>query len=158
MLTAPYIGQASSRQRLEWLGGSIVEVLLDSAATDGQLMMLRSELRQGDASPLHVHGSEDEIFLLLSGTAVVHVGDDRREVVDGGVVVLPRNVPHAYRITSADATMLTLTTPAGFEGFFRAAGHDLATPKPEGWAITPPVLIEAMAAHGGQILGPPPAD
>lgn len=156
MLAAPYVAQAESHQQLEWIGGSVMEVLLDSAATNGQLTILRTQLRHGDASPLHVHGREDEILLVLSGTAVIHVGDDRHEVADGGVAYLPRDIPHAYRITSAAATMLTLTTPAGLEGFFRAAGHDLATAKPEGWAITPPMLAEAMAAHGGEILGPPP--
>lgn len=157
MSAAPHIARAESHQKLAWIGGSIVEVLLDSAATRGQLAILRSELRQGDASPLHVHGNEDETFILLSGSAVIHVGDDQNEVTGGGVAFLPRHIPHAYRITSPVATMLTLVTPGGLEEFFRAAGHDLDAPKPAGWAISPPLLAEAMAAHGGQILGPPPS-
>lgn len=156
MVTAPYIAGNDRHQRLEWLGNSFVEVLLDSAVTNGQLMVLRSELRRGDASPLHVHGREDETFLMLAGAAVVHVGDERKEVEEGGVAFLPRDIPHAYRITSGTATMLTLTTPGGLEGFFRAAGHDIAAPKPEGWEISPATLAKALAAHGGQILGPPP--
>lgn len=156
--TSPYIAGPDRHQRLEWIGGSFVEVLLDSAATNGQLMVLRSELRRGDASPLHVHGREDEMFLMLSGAAVLHVGDERREVAQGGVAFLPRDIPHAYRITSDTATMLTLTTPGGLEGFFRGAGHDVATPKPQGWEISPATLAEALAVHGGKILGPPPAE
>lgn len=122
-------------------------------------MVLRSELRRGDASPLHVHGREDEMFLMLSGAAVVHVGEERREVAQGGVAFLPRDIPHAYRITSDTATMLTLTTPGGLEGFFRRAGHDVATPKPQGWAISPATLAEALAAHGGRSWARhPPSD
>lgn len=152
-IPVPYV--ATHHQRLQWLGQSIVDVLLDSAATAGQLTVVRSALVAGDASPWHEHGREDEIFVLLEGEATVWVGDARHEVGSGGVAVLPRGVPHGYLIRSAAADMLTLATPAGLEGFFRAAGHDLAAPLPPGWTIEPPALAAAFAAHGGTILGPP---
>ncbi|MGI8536018.1 MAG: hypothetical protein ACR2K2_05865 [Mycobacteriales bacterium] len=71
---------------------------------------------------------------------------------------MPRDVPHTYRITSDDTRMLTLCTPAGLEGFFRHAGHDLAQPRPEGWAVDPAVMGQAAAAHGVTVLGPPRTD
>jgi len=42
-------------------------VLLDSAATDGQLMVTSTSLADGDAAPLHVHACEDEMFVVLDG-------------------------------------------------------------------------------------------
>lgn len=151
----PYI--ADEHQELAWLGRSRVRVLLDAAHTGGVLTALSSELAAGDASPLHSHAREDEIFILLSGRATVWVGDQRHEVGPGGVAFLPRDLPHAYRILEDGTRMLTLCTPGGLEGFFRTAGHDLAEPLPEGWALGPAQLGPAAAAHGVTLLGPPPA-
>ncbi|MEX2659622.1 MAG: cupin domain-containing protein [Acidimicrobiales bacterium] len=150
-----HLAQRSEHQQLEWIGDSTVSVVLDAAASDGQLMILESRLRRGDASPVHVHGEEDEIFLMLQGSGTFWVGEERHELADGGVAFLPRHLPHAYVITSEEAHVLTLATPGGLEGFFRSAGHDRSVPKPEGWAITPATLGAALAAHGGQVVGPP---
>ena len=76
----PYLADAADHQQLAWLGGSTVTVLLDGATTGGGLTALSSELSAGDVSPLHVHSREDEVFVLLSGSAVVWVGDARHEV------------------------------------------------------------------------------
>lgn len=157
MSLPPYLAAEADHQRLTWLGGSTVEVLLDAARTGGQLMVTRSILGDGDASPLHVHGHEDEVFVVLDGELAFWVGDERRDVGAGGVAFLPRALPHAYRVLSGPAQVLTLCTPAGFEEFFRQAGHDQSTPAPEGWAVGPAELASAMARAGGQILGPPPA-
>lgn len=119
-------------------------------------MALDSTPPAGSASPLHVHGREDEMFIVLDGAATVVVGDARYDLRAGGVAFLPRDVPHAYRITE-DAHILTLCTPAGLEEFFRAAGHDLSHPKPAGWAITPATMTAALEPLGGKIVGPPPA-
>lgn len=151
----PHIAQAKEQQQLEWLSGHPMSVLLDSAATGGRLMMLRSTPPAGSASPLHVHGREDEVFVLLSGEALFVVGDRTHELGPGGVAFLPRNIPHAYRIT-ADAHVLTVCTPGGLEEFFRTAGHDLSLPKPERWAITPESMSAAFEPLGGRIVGPPP--
>ena len=96
-MSLTYLAQASDQQRLEWIGGSVMSVLLDADATGGQLTMVRTQLKRGDASPVHLHTNEDEMFLLLQGSGVFWVGDDRHEVDEGGVVFLPRNLPHAYR-------------------------------------------------------------
>lgn len=151
-----YFAAAEDHQRLEWLGGSTMTVLLDSAATDGQLMVTSTSLADGDAAPLHVHAREDEVFVVLTGSVVIWCGEDRREVGPGGVAFLPRDVPHAYRATSKDTRVMTLTTPGGLEGFFRGAGHDVSQPRPDGWTISPATMAPVAAAHGVTLLGPPP--
>lgn len=153
-----FVAQSAEHQRLGWIGGSTLSILLDSAATGGSLMVMSSELSAGDAAPLHQHSREDEVFLLLTGSAVVWCGDERFELGAGGVAYLPRDVPHTYRVTSDQTRMLTLCTPAGLEGFFRAAGHDLSRPLPDDVSVTPARLGPASAAHGVTLLGPPPAD
>lgn len=154
-MSNPYFAQNADHERLEWLGGGVMSILLDGEKTGGQLTVIRSDASGGSASPLHVHDSEDEIVVLLRGSGIFWAGKDRYELAEGGVAFLPRGVPHAYRFTSRDADMLGICTPAGAEEFFRAAGRNLASPRPDGWEITPAILGAAAAATGQTVLGPP---
>jgi mannose-6-phosphate isomerase-like protein (cupin superfamily) len=75
----PYIRQGDEHQRLDWMGGQELAVILDSAVTGGQLSVIEVHARRGDAaSPIHVHGRDDEAFLLLDGAMTVWVGGQRR--------------------------------------------------------------------------------
>lgn len=154
-MSVPYLAQAADHQQLEWLGGGIMHVLLDGSMTNGDLAMVRTAAAGGSASPVHVHTSEDEIFVLLRGSGIFWAGEHRYELSEGGVAYLPRNVPHAYRFTSAAMDVLAICAPAGIEAFFRAAGWDRSRPKPDGWEVTPARMAAAAAATGQTILGPP---
>lgn len=156
MTDAAYVAQAHEHQLLQWLGHSTVKVLLDASKSGGELSVLRTQQFAGDAAPWHLHGREDETMVLLDGAAIVWIGEDRHQLGPGGVAFMPRDVPHAYVIQSETADAMFLITPPGLEEFFRQAGHDLATPLPDGWSLTPDVLSAAFAEHGGTILGPPP--
>lgn len=149
----PYVAQASEQQQLEWLNGANLAVLLDTETTGGQLMMGRFTHKQGDATPYHLHHNEDEMFLLLSGTAKVWCDDIEHDLGEGGVVFLPRGIPHAYRITSESADLLMITTPPGLEAMFRGIGRDKSTPRPDGFEIKP--NPELVARFGNEIVGPP---
>ncbi len=148
-----YFSQQSEHQRIRWIGGSTIQMLLDSAASNGRLMILRADATLGDAAPVHVHSHEDEVFVVLEGSMTVWVGDERREVGQGGICFLPRGVPHAYRVTSDQATVLN--TPGGLEQAIREAGWVLTGPPPEGWAVSPPAIAEAMGKVSCRIVGPP---
>ncbi|GAB7044513.1 MULTISPECIES: cupin domain-containing protein [Catenuloplanes] len=153
-MTHPYAASAEEHQELEWLGGGVMRVLLDGERTGGRLAMFRSQAPAGAASPAHVHSREDEIFVLLRGSAVFWIGARRFEAGEGSVAFLPRGVPHAYRITE-DADLFAVSTPAGLENFFRGAGRDLRTPRPAAFEITPATMAAAAAANGQTVLGPP---
>ena len=72
-------------------------------------------------TPLHVHEREDELFYVLEGEHVYQVGDEEFRIGPGGVAFGPRGVPHAQRrVVPGEGRMLELTTPGGFDGFFRA--------------------------------------
>ncbi|QSR26478.1 cupin [Nocardioides aromaticivorans] len=156
-MSLAYIAQAADHERLEWIDGKELQVLLDGSHTDGQVMVVRSTLGEGSASPLHLHRKEDEMFVVLRGHGLFWVGDERHEVGEGGAVFLPRDVPHAYRFTSPEVDLLTICTPSGMEGFFRGAGRKVTDPRPDGWEVTMEALVAAAAAGGQEILGPPPS-
>jgi quercetin dioxygenase-like cupin family protein len=148
-----YLAQPHQQQQLEWLDGGTLALLLDGKATNGQLMMGRFDVSEGEAPPYHKHLHEDEVFMLIKGTALVWYDDQEYELAEGGVVYLPKNVPHAYRITSPKADLLMLNTPAGIEGMFRETGRDKATPRPPGFHVTPDP--EVSQKYGNVIVGPP---
>ena len=51
--------------------------------------------KPGQGPPLHTHPYV-EVAFTLEGTATIAVGDDRREVNAGGIVVVPANMPHRF--------------------------------------------------------------
>jgi mannose-6-phosphate isomerase-like protein (cupin superfamily) len=97
-----------------------VEVLVKaSAATTGGAFTVFEESEPVD-TPLHVHENEDELFYVLEGQHVFQVGDQEFRTGPGGVVFAPRGVPHSQRrMVPRKGRVLVLTSPAGFEGFFR---------------------------------------
>jgi len=62
-----------------------------------------------------MHTREDETFMLISGTALLWLGEERLELSEGGLVYLPKKVPHGYRITSDTADLLMIA-PRGYRG------------------------------------------
>jgi quercetin dioxygenase-like cupin family protein len=152
-MSMAYLAQPEQQQQLEWLDGGTLAMLLDGAATNGQLMIGRFDVAEGEAPPYHLHTREDEVFLLVKGTALVWCDDQEYELAEGGIVYLPKNIPHGYRITSKKADLLMINTPAGIEGMFRETGRDKATPRPEGFQIAPNPAISEK--YGNVIVGPP---
>lgn len=151
---SPYVRQHAEHQRLDWIGHMELAVILDGAATGGQLTVVEGKAERGDASPVHIHTHDDEAFLLLEGAMTVWVGDQRVELRPGGIGFLPKNIPHAFRFDTTSRALI-LTTPSGQEDFFRAAGWDLSQPKPDGWTIPIETLQAAATAVGTQVVGPP---
>jgi mannose-6-phosphate isomerase-like protein (cupin superfamily) len=89
-MSITYLAQPEQQQKLEWIGNNTFSVLLDSAATGGQLTVGRFDVGKGEAPPFHMHTREDEIFMLISGTALLWSGDeDAVELREGGIVYLP---------------------------------------------------------------------
>jgi mannose-6-phosphate isomerase-like protein (cupin superfamily) len=90
-----------------------------SAATTGGAFTIIEEIDPLD-TPLHVHEREDEMFYVLEGEHRFVVGDEEHPLGPGGVVFGPRDIPHAHsRVVPRTGRFLTMTSPAGFEGFFR---------------------------------------
>lgn len=165
-MSMAYLAQPEQQQQLEWLDGGTLAILLDGKATNGQLMVGRFDVSEGEAPPYHKHTREDEVFMLIKGTALLWLDDQEMELSEGGIVFLPKDIPHAYRITSKKADLLMINTPAGIEGMFRYAGRDKAAPartvsksRPSGWLRERTSSDRSFLARRGetrQINGLPP--
>ena len=80
LMSMAYLAQPEQQQQLEWLDGGTLAILLDGKATDGQLMIGRFDVSEGEAPPYHKHTREDEVFMLIKGTALVWLDDEQTEL------------------------------------------------------------------------------
>jgi mannose-6-phosphate isomerase-like protein (cupin superfamily) len=88
-------------------------------------------------TPAHVHSREDELFLSLEGEHVIELDGEEHRIGPGESVFAPRGVPHAQRrVVPHEGRLLIVTTPGGFEAFFRelAAADTAGTLGPDAYA------------------------
>lgn len=88
-----------------------------SSASTGKAFTLIESHTVGGA-PWHVHTREDEYFYVLAGEITVWCGKEEFRAGAGSFVFLPRGIPHAWDVTSAEkAKILMMTAPAMLEEF-----------------------------------------
>lgn len=137
-----------------WFLGTLMTVKANAEQTQGAYTLIEQRVPPAFAAPPHVHDDEDEAFYVLDGDLRVQCGAHTWEVHSGEFVYLPRNVAHAFTVTSGSgAKLLQLTTPAGFEHFAREAG-DIATARtlPEPAAPDIPKLMAAAEKYHKRML------
>ena len=135
-----------------WFAGTRVIVHVTAADSGGRFGVWESEEPRGTALPLHVHANEDEQMIVLEGEVSIRVGEEAHRLVAGDTLALPRAVPHAHRVVSEIARILTVATPGGFERLFLEHGTPGDAPPRR-----PPdeVLITAVRKLGVQTVAPP---
>jgi quercetin dioxygenase-like cupin family protein len=135
-----------------WYAGTRVIVRVAAADSDGRVSVWESEEPGGTALPLHVHANEDEQMAVLEGEVSVRLGTASHRLRAGDTLALPRGVPHAHRVESEQARILTIATPAGFERLFLEHGSTAGAPPPP-----PPreVMRAAVEQLGVRVVGPP---
>ena len=158
-----------------WFLGTLARIKLDGAQTGGRLGVSEGLFPHGAAPPLHSH-PQDETFYLLEGEITAWLVDptaaaDARNppgwVAEcahrchvGTMVYAPGGTPHTFRVESATARMLIISTPAGIEEYVRALSEPALWP----WLQPPPdgprVPAERMRAVEQELNlirhGPPP--
>ena len=124
-----------------WLAGALVTTKIPGDLTGNALTIAEHLVPADFAMPRHLHHVEDEILYILEGAIEARCGELPLRGGPGGMLFLPRGVPHSWRVTgAAPARLLVITTPAGYERFCAEAG----TPAP---ARTPPTEPTAAEAH-----------
>ncbi|WP_457153199.1 cupin domain-containing protein [Mesorhizobium sp. P5_C1] len=121
-------------ERLRFSGADFL--VRAAADTTGGAFSIIEEIDPLD-TPLHRHANEDEIFYVIKGEHVFRCGDQEFRVGPGGTMFAPRGVPHAHkRVLPRTGRFLTMTSPAGFEGFFRelSAAEASGAAMPEAYA------------------------
>ncbi|MDQ1569739.1 MAG: hypothetical protein QOF79_413 [Actinomycetota bacterium] len=137
-------------------GGGRHTWLATEEETNGQFILFEDALDQGKVTPLHRHDNADETFYLLAGEILLDIDGAQQTVGAGGIAIIPRGIPHAFKVVSADARMLCLHTPGGGEAFYRLASEPVVAGEP-----APPVDFDrvrkaASETNAIEIMGPPP--
>lgn len=142
-----------------WFMNGRVSIEVSKADSEDGVSVIMHEVPSGDGPPLHVHYAEDEIFFVVAGELTLKLGDDTLAAGPGRTLLIPRGVPHAYKVVSqGNARFLTLTR-GGFEDLVRqssrpAEGEGLppvAEPTPE----QQEALAKIAIANGVDMVGPP---
>lgn len=147
-IVTPVITTPETQRVIPFLGQSY-RVRVSGQDTAGTFAVLDTEAPRGHGSPMHVHRHDNETFLVLEGTLRLLVDGEEYEASAGSGAVLPAGRPHGFVVTSEAARYLTLHHGPAFERFTTAAAEGGDTPDL-------PRLTEIAAAHGIDIIGPPP--
>jgi quercetin dioxygenase-like cupin family protein len=148
--------QAGAGQRRWFYGGAVLTWKASAEETGGAFLLWEAVMEKGKVTPLHTHPDSDETFYVLEGEILVHLDGVEHTVGLGGVMVAPRGVPHAFKVLSPTARMLSLATPGCCEQFYLDASRPLADGESAGEVDFAKVHASAAKNPGIEILGPPP--
>ena len=131
-----------------------VTSIVGGEQTGGRFALIETVEVAGCEPPCHLHQHEDEMLYVLEGRLAVYVGGEWIAAGTGGAVFLPRGVEHSFAVQAGAARVLTMLSPAGFEGFY----HELGGPTPWGCDDAPAIerLLATAARYGCAITGPHP--
>jgi quercetin dioxygenase-like cupin family protein len=99
-----------------WYRGILSSEMAGTVDNDGAFDAVLSRIRSGTEPPPHVHSREDEFFYVFSGEVTFYVDGEVFQVTAGECMFLPRQKPHAFLITSAEAHLFVFLSPGGFFG------------------------------------------
>jgi quercetin dioxygenase-like cupin family protein len=156
MTTATAIVRNIEDMEQRWFyGGGTHRWLATENETAGGFMLFEDVLMAGKTTPLHTHPHE-ESFYVIDGSIRLHVSDADQDLRAGGFAVVPRNVAHAFLVTSAQARVLSLHTPAGGEAFFRAASEPVVPGGTHPGVDFARVVAAGIESGAMTVVGPPP--
>ncbi len=80
---------------LQFLG---VTHKLTSDQTGGAFYVCEAVFGPESGSPLHIHHYEDEVIHVLEGAIDIRLDNEKLHAPAGGIVHLPKKIPHAFKI------------------------------------------------------------
>jgi quercetin dioxygenase-like cupin family protein len=141
-----------------WFLGGLTIIKSSGETTGGRVAVTENWAPRGYGSPLHVHHREDEWFYVLSGELTFWIDGETTVAGAGSFVYGPRNLPHTFIVSSAEARFLLVVEPAGFENFLLGQSEPAQSLTLPPASAEPPALDAMMAAattYELEILGPP---
>ncbi|MBB1252451.1 cupin domain-containing protein [Streptomyces alkaliterrae] len=97
----------------------LADLEAERAANDGAYLQFLRErnmsvglyaLDRGSLDPQQPHG-QDEVYFVVSGRALITVGDETEPVARGSVVYVPAGVPHRFHHISEDLRVMVVFSP-----------------------------------------------
>jgi quercetin dioxygenase-like cupin family protein len=105
-------------------GGRVLKSLgvthkLTSEQTRGAFYVCEAVFGPESGSPLHIHHYEDEVIYVLEGAIEIRLDREKLHAPAGGIVHLPKNIPHALQNPLRTPLRIMVSAiPGGLEGYF----------------------------------------
>ena len=111
---------AGSGKQFRFMG---VTHKLTQPQTGGAFYLFEAEFGPETGNGLHTHHHEDEVVYVLQGGIEIRLDNKKLQASAGGVVHLPKNIPHAlYNPMKTPLKILAIAIPGGMEYFFDEVG------------------------------------
>ena len=151
----PHMISAHESAATGWFVDRVRDTALAPPPRTGRMTLVEREVsRRALMPPLHAH-EDDVSYYVLSGSLTFFVGDEIVPARGGEVVVVPRDVPHTFRVESDRArfhVLARVSSARAFEDF----GLALAEAADEWASDEEREAVGALAAGAGiRVLGPP---
>lgn len=106
--------------QLHWLGGISARTMVSGTANGGRFSVVEHRLRARElGAPLHRHSREDELSVVTDGEVGFLLGEQVVTAGPGALVRKPRDQWHTFfNAGDAEARLLEVISPAGFEAYF----------------------------------------
>jgi mannose-6-phosphate isomerase-like protein (cupin superfamily) len=115
-LQRPVAVPPGSGRVLEFLG---VTHKLTSIQTGGDFYVCEAVFGPESGSPLHIHHYEDEVIHVLEGEINIRLDTDKLHAPRGGVIHLPKKIPHALQNPlKTPLRIMVHAIPGGLENYF----------------------------------------
>src|SRR4051812_35718157 len=97
---AATVRDSGEGERRWFCGGGLHTWKATSDETGGAFLMFEFAGELGKVTPMHRHPASDETFYVLDGEILLNLDGQERKLAAGGVVVIPRGVPHAFTVAA----------------------------------------------------------
>ena len=104
--------------------GRVLKILgvthkLTSDQTGGAFYVCEAVFGPESGSPLHIHHLEDEVIHVLEGEIEIRLDTDRLRAPAGGIIHLPKKIPHALQNPlKTPLRIIVHAIPGGLEYYF----------------------------------------
>ena len=115
-LQQPVVVPPGIGRLLKFLG---VTHKLTGAQNGGAYYLCEAEFGPESGSPLHIHHYEDEVIYVLDGAIDIRLDNEKLHVPTGGIVHLPKKIPHSLHNPLKTILKITVCAiPGGLEHYF----------------------------------------
>ena len=116
MIPKPIAVLPGTGRTLQFLG---VTHKLTSEQTGGAFYVCEAVFGPESGSPLHIHHYEDEVIHVLEGEIDVCLDSEQLHAPAGGIVHLPKKIPHALQNPlKTSLRIIVHAIPGGLEHYF----------------------------------------
>jgi quercetin dioxygenase-like cupin family protein len=127
-------------------GGSVC-IKVDPSKGSAAMSLGTQQLPKGVGIRVHRHFKADEVLFVLDGEGVMLLGDERKPIVKGSAIFIPRGVWHGIENPDSSLDLLWVVTPPGLEALFRDIGSAPGAPSKQ---LTLEQLNEIAQRHEQQ--------